>query len=203
MSPVALSAEERWLRLQVKRELRKRMKMVRGAVPESARAQRANAIQRALVEMPEFESARVVAAYCSVRDEVDTSEVVRRVWAENKTVAYPRVDGERLVLHEVTPDTVLSLGSYDVPEPPASAPTVAESDIDFIIVPALAVEPNGHRIGYGGGFFDRLLPTLPQAFRCAVVYDFQLISEVPTLPTDVPVHAIVTDAQVIRCGDSA
>ena len=63
---------------------------------------------------------------------------------------------------------------------------------------ALAVDPRGYRIGYGGGYYDRLLPQLQNALSCAVVYDFQLVAEVPELPFDVTVDLIVTDAQVIR-----
>jgi 5-formyltetrahydrofolate cyclo-ligase len=65
-------------------------------------------------------------------------------------------------------------------------------------VPALAVDARGFRIGYGRGFYDRLLPTLPNALTVAIVYDFQLVAEVPEEPFDVPVHVVATDARVLR-----
>ena len=78
-----------------------------------------------------------------------------------------------------------------MPEVPASA-------VDFVLVPALAVDLQGNRLGYGKGLYDRLLPTLPTALRCALAYDFQLVSELPSSPTDAPVDVVVTDARVLR-----
>jgi 5-formyltetrahydrofolate cyclo-ligase len=70
--------------------------------------------------------------------------------------------------------------------------------VDLVLVPALAVAPSGHRLGYGAGFYDSLLPDVcPPAKALAVAYDFQLLVEVPTLPHDVPCDFIVTDAREI------
>lgn len=66
------------------------------------------------------------------------------------------------------------------------------------MIPALAVDPRGYRIGYGGGYYDKLIPALHSARTCAVAYDFQLIAEVLELPFDVAVDLIVTDARVMR-----
>ena len=94
-------------------------------------------------------------------------------------MALPRVVGDELQLHLVDSETVLVEGAFSVPEPPETAKQVAPGDVDFALVPALAVDPRGHRIGYGGGYYDKLIPLLQRACTCAVAYDFQLISEVP------------------------
>jgi 5-formyltetrahydrofolate cyclo-ligase len=87
-----------------------------------------------------------------------------------------------------------------VPEPAETATQIQPEDVDFALVPALAVDPRGYRIGYGGGYYDKLIPRLSEACTCVVAYDFQLISEVRELAFDVPVDLVVTDARVIRAG---
>ena len=71
-----------------------------------------------------------------------------------------------------------------------------------MVVPCLAIDPRGQRVGYGKGFYDRLLPTLPNAFRVAIAFDFQLVAEVPDAEGDVPVQAVVSDKRILRV-DSA
>ena len=84
-------------------------------------------------------------------------------------------------------------------EPPADAP---EPDaLDVIVVPALAVEPRGYRLGYGAGFYDRALPEWTPAVTLAVAFDFQLLAEVPVTPGDVAVRWIVTDSRSFEAGD--
>jgi 5-formyltetrahydrofolate cyclo-ligase len=124
--------------------------------------------------------------------------MVEAMHDSGKRVALPRVVDDALVLHLVERDTELVEGAFSVPEPPRDAPRLQPSDVDFALIPALAVDPRGHRIGYGGGYYDRLLPALPTATTCALAYDFQLIAEVPAAPFDVAVDLIVTDARVIR-----
>jgi 5-formyltetrahydrofolate cyclo-ligase len=82
-------------------------------------------------------------------------------------------------------------------QPPAGSPRVPELDVGIVLVPALAVDERGHRIGWGKGFYDRLLPLVPDAVRIALVFDFQLVAEVPDTPGDERVDYVVTDSRVI------
>jgi 5-formyltetrahydrofolate cyclo-ligase len=120
------------------------------------------------------------------------------VWATGKRVAMPRVVGDELELHLVDAETALVQGSFSVPEPPETAKRLRPDEVDFALIPALAVDPRGFRIGYGGGYYDRLLPRLEHARTCVLAYDFQLIAEVPELPFDIAVDLVVTDERVIR-----
>jgi 5-formyltetrahydrofolate cyclo-ligase len=89
-------------------------------------------------------------------------------------------------------------GAMRVPEPPESAPAIPEVEVDLVIVPALALDERGARIGYGAGYYDELLPRLARAKRVGIAFDFQLLAEVPETPGDERVHAIVTDARSIE-----
>jgi 5-formyltetrahydrofolate cyclo-ligase len=186
------------LRHRAKEALRLRMLAVREALPEVARDARSAAITKRLFALGEMERATTILAFASIRNEVRTRTSVEAAWAAGKRVALPRVVGDQLQLHLVDAETVLVDGSFSVPEPPAEAARVRPEEVDFALVPALAVDPRGYRIGYGRGFYDRLIPRLDRACTCALAYDFQLISEVPELPFDVTVDLVVTDERVIR-----
>jgi 5-formyltetrahydrofolate cyclo-ligase len=186
------------IRHRAKRALRNQMRAVRSALPESACDERSRAIVERLKTLDEVAQARVVLAFASIGNEVRTRTFIDAMHASGRTVALPRVTGDALSLHLVRPDDELSEGAFSVPEPPADAPLLAPGRVEFALVPALAVDPRGYRIGYGGGFYDRLLPTLENACACAVAYDFQLIPEVPNLAFDAAVDLVVTDERLIR-----
>ena len=186
------------LRQRAKLALRNRMRGVREALPDSACDARSAEIAKRLLALAELERAETVLAFASIRNEVRTQTSMQAAWAAGKRVALPRVVGDELQLHLVASDTVLIEGAFSVPEPPETATRVQPDEVDFALVPALAVDPRGYRIGYGGGYYDKLIPRLGHACTCAVAYDFQLIAEVPELPFDVAVDLVVTDERVIR-----
>ncbi len=191
---------ESQLRHRAKMALRNRMRAVRGALPAAACDSRSKKIHARLWELAELERASTVLAFATIGNEVRTRACIESAWAKGKRVGLPRVVGDELHLHRVDPGTALEGGSYSVPEPAADAPQLDPTEVDFALIPALAVDPRGYRIGYGGGYYDRLIPRLKRACTCAIAYDFQLISEVPELPFDVRVDLVVTDERVIRSG---
>ena len=189
---------ESQIRRRAKLALRHQMRAVRETLPASACDTRSTEIAKRLSTLAELERATTILAFASIRNEVRTRPSMEAAWAARKRVALPRVVGDELCLHIVDSATVLVEGAFSVPEPPADAPRIEPTDIGFALIPALAIDPRGYRIGYGGGYYDRLIPQLDQACTCALAYDFQLIAEVPALPFDVAVDLIVTDERVIR-----
>ena len=196
-SPPTDPAEVR-IRQEVKRELRTRLGAVRGALPRSACEVRSKRITDRVIELPSFARAATVLCFSSVRNEVRTRGIQDAAWRVGKRVALPRVVDEDLSLLEVRPNTELVAGAFGVPEPPRSSDPIEPGDVDLAMIPALAVDPRGYRIGYGGGYYDRLLPRLTKARSCALAFDFQLVAEVPELEFDAPVDIVVTDARVIH-----
>ena len=200
MSPDETEHAESMLRQRAKLALRNRMRAVRQALPESACDARSSAITKRLLALPEVDGAETILAFASIRNEVRTRGSMAAAWAAGKRVVLPRVAGDELQLCLVDSETVLVEGAFSVPEPPETSAIVPPSQVDVALVPALAVDPRGYRIGYGGGYYDKLIPQLRRACTCAVAYDFQLIAEVPELPFDVAVDVVVTDRRVIRTG---
>lgn len=194
-------APEELLRRKVKDEIRHRMRQVRKALPAAARAERCARIHATLFARDEWRDARTVMLFASMRTEVDTGPMERRARSEGKIVVAPRMNEDMTDLDvRVWEDGVVPYEQGRLaPEPPPDAPSVDVQTIDLVVVPALALSPDGARIGYGKGFYDRLLATIPRARRIAVAFDFQLIAEVPETPGDERVHTIVTDQRTLEC----
>lgn len=179
---------------------RERMKKLRERTPEEARRKRSAAIAEHLKLLPEYRAARTLLVYSPTRGEVSLEAIEAHARSEGKTLVYPRVVGDRLSLHAVHSPDELEPGAFGILEPAEDAPTVAHDEIELALIPALAVDLHGIRVGWGGGFYDRLLPTLRFAFRCGLIYDFQLIAESPREAHDTPLNAVITENEIIRFG---
>ena len=197
---------ESLFRRQAKAALRKRARALRNTIPESARAARSAKIVESVLACDAFERARSVALYWPMleRGEVDVRALDDAARQASKRVAYPflRDDADMALL--LAEPGLLEERGHGFAEPPEGAPEMAASEELVVVVPALAVDPIGHRIGYGKGFYDRLLARIcPPAFAIAVAYDFEVVPEVPADTHDHAVDVVVTDLrrwQVTRAG---
>lgn len=193
--------DERALRFQAKEELRRRMRGVRGAIPADARAVRSRAMAERVLALDEYARAKVVAGYVAVRSEADPAAVLARARADGKRVALPRVDAnDALVFHDWSDGHTLVESELGILEPAEDAPVLAPNEIDLVLVPALAADARGHRIGSGRGFYDRTLPLFTRAHKVAFVYDFQLLAEIPDTEGDVRVDRVLTDRRTLVVG---
>lgn len=185
-----------------KQELRRRMRALRTAHPAAALRIRNGALVTRASALPAFAEARGVALFFPMLDrkEPDLRELDAEARRQGKRVYYPFLEprGEALVsglrLSQSLDD--LAERGRRFHEPPLNAPQATRGDVDLLFVPALAVAPSGHRLGYGAGFYDSLLPDVcPPGRSVAVAYDFQLLVELPTLPHDVACDFVLTDAR--------
>jgi 5-formyltetrahydrofolate cyclo-ligase len=180
----------------MKAALRERMKQARLALSEAEVAQRSALIAQRLVELEAFRAASAVMLYMSVRNEVDTTAAVARCLNDGKRLALPRMDYERgrIVPHWVD-DLAgqLVLGRMDLVEPDPAKTKVADlGEVDLVVVPGLAFDRRGNRIGWGRGFYDAFLPTLA-ARRVGIAYAFQLVEAIEHDGHDMPMDYIVTE----------
>ncbi len=168
----------------------------RAALSPPAREAASRAIVAAIVASAEFGSARFVLLTMPFRGEWDTLPLVRAALAADKVVVLPRVDTvtRMLRLHGVDdPQRDLEPGFAGIAEPRANLRAIREEAIDWVLVPGLAFDAQGRRLGYGGGYYDRLLPRLrPLAFRAAGAFDEQVVDAVPVAPHDARIHALYT-----------
>lgn len=185
-----------------KATLRRRILARRDALDPAARAERSAAIVARLASMAAFQRARSVLAYASFGSEPDTWPFLRAVLAEGRTLLLPRVDrgARRLVLHRVVDLTRdLAPGTWGIPEPlPGRCPALAVPAADVVLVPGVAFDRTGGRLGYGGGYYDRLLAAWPgpRPPLIAPAFELQLVDAVPLGPGDHRVDRVVTETRV-------
>lgn len=138
-------------------------------------------------------NADVIMTYVSMGSEVDTHAFISLMLSQGKSVSVPVVRGKVLDVSYISSMDDLECGSYEILEPKRSAFRKCEpSDIDVIIVPALAFDGAGHRIGYGAGFYDRFLP-LANAVKIGICYSFCVTDDIIPEGHDVSVDYIITD----------
>jgi 5-formyltetrahydrofolate cyclo-ligase len=190
-----------FLREHAKRELRNRMRSVRAVLPAAARLERSRAAAERVVQLAEYASARTIIGFSAIQKEIDPGDLLAQARASGKTVGLPRVVGDQLDLHEYRDVSELEEGAFGILEPAASAPVIAADSVELVIVPGLAFDTRGHRLGYGRAFYDRVLPQMARAFRVGFAYDFQVVMELPDDAHDVPMHAVVTDQRVLRVSE--
>lgn len=180
--------------------MRRRFRNLRQSMPAGAIARRSAAICERLLADPNLSKASTVALFWPIEDkkEVDLRAVDRELRARDATVAYPAIAPETGVMtfHVLDDTAALELSELGFQAPPAGAPEVTE--LDVIVVPGLAFDPRGHRIGYGAGFYDRTLPRYcPPSLAIGVAFDFLLASDVPDGEGDVCVDRVITDERVL------
>jgi 5-formyltetrahydrofolate cyclo-ligase len=196
------SSSEDLLRRRVKAELRKRMRGLRAALPAAACAERSARIVGRLRETEPVAQARSVALFWPIaeRHEVDLRLLDAALRDRGVQVAYPALveNDQTMTFRFVSTVATMQAHPLGFLEPPASAPQADPDALDVIVVPALAVDPRGHRIGYGAGHYDRWLSRARQTgVSIAVAFDFQLVAEVPETAEDIRVTWIVTDARTL------
>lgn len=186
---------------EAKRALRARVLAARDAITAAAREQASTAITARIAAQPAFTRARVLLLTLPFGSEWDTRPLARAILASRRELLLPRVDqaARMLVLHAVADlEQDVVPGWRGIPEPRADTPRVAPETVDFVLVPGVAFDRQHRRLGYGGGYYDRLLPLLrPHAALVAAAFDEQIVETVPTAPYDRPVGLIVTPTRVI------
>jgi 5-formyltetrahydrofolate cyclo-ligase len=189
--------------VEEKRALRRAMRAERERVAPDERGRMGQGAGTALLGLPELAAARVFSAYVPTRGELDVSFVVEQRVRAGATVVYPRVavEAPRLRFHVVVPETPMVLGAYGILEPPTDAPEIPAEAIDLVLVPGLAFDAQGRRLGYGGGYYDELAQRLRahgRGFLVGLGYDFQVVERIPAGETDAALDCLVTDARVLR-----
>lgn len=186
---------------QSKANLRASMRRRLAALSPADVADASEAACRLLAGSDAFARAEVVLLYAAMPTEPDTGPLARRCLASGKRLCLPRADWET---SQIDPFEVadwehgLLQGRHGIREPGINAPLVPLGEIDLIVVPGLAFDEAGRRLGRGGGFYDRFLErTAGRAFAFGLAFDEQVVSEVPAETHDASVDAVATDRRLI------
>jgi 5-formyltetrahydrofolate cyclo-ligase len=173
----------------------------RDALSREERSAKGHEAARRLWELSGFSEARSVLLYAAFRTEVPTDEMIWVSLGKGKKVLIPKVDTSthRLSKHVIECLSELEPGYQGIPEPRTDVCWKVE-DIDLIVVPGVAFDHQGHRIGYGGGYYDRLLPRVKgKKPIVALAFEEQLFESIPHEEHDIPMDIIITDQRVVEC----
>ncbi len=161
-------------------------------------------IWRRLTELTEFTRAETILCYVARRGEVETRAGIERILREGKRVFVPFCAGDQLRLFRLEDWDELAPGHWRILEPKAELRSLADrqarpEDLNWAIVPGVAFDPRGARLGHGRGYFDRFLPSLPpEVPAVGLAFDCQIFPELPTLPYDVFMDWVITESGTYR-----
>ncbi|MBI3840524.1 MAG: 5-formyltetrahydrofolate cyclo-ligase [Thaumarchaeota archaeon] len=175
------------------------LKSRRSLARESIRAQSAE-VMTVLLGLPEYARAKTVASYSAKKDEVQTSGIIEQALSSGKNVLVPRVDltSESLSFCEIHSLSELSPGSFGILEPRGSAPSRPLSESEVVLVPVVAWDEKGNRLGYGRGYFDKALKSRGRSLAAGLALESQRFPTIPQDSDDERLDVIITERRIVR-----
>ncbi len=183
-----------------KTEIRKTVLQARNAMTREEITAGSLAILKRLVDLEEIRRVSTLMVYLGFGSEVVTDGLILWGWGEGKRIVVPvcRPESRELTACRIDGFDELESGHYGIREPKAGfIRPVPRGEIEAVVVPAVAFDRRGYRVGYGGGYYDRFLPEAPQAARIGAVFARQIVAAIPADPHDVTVDRVVTDVEII------
>lgn len=193
--------------IEKKDSLRKDILQKRLRLPFEEIFELSSTIQKKFLEIRELKGAKRLALYASFKNEVLTETILEYAVAHRQEVFFPRIVREKkgLMFLKVHDKEDLASGSYDIKEPVHShrgihQPEIAvSSSLDIIVVPGIAFDTNGNRLGYGKGYYDKVLGSIKETcLIVALAFDFQIVNTIPAEAHDIKMDKIITESRVIH-----
>lgn len=186
---------------KMKNQLKESMLKKRNSLLKEEIIEKSRKIGQNLFNLEHYKSSKTVMFFVSFDSEAHTHEIIKEALT-NKTVLIPKV-----VHHEIEPSLIIDFdnlipGKFGILEP-IETMKIAYKNIDLVLVPGIVFDKEGHRIGYGFGYYDKFLAKVPKAIKIGLAFDFQVIGKIPREMHDAPVDLIVTDERIIRCKRSS
>jgi 5-formyltetrahydrofolate cyclo-ligase len=184
-----------------KASLRRRIKELRRQCSAEARASASAQLCQQLRGQPVWQGARQVLLFSPLPEEPDIRPLLQEALRDGKTVVLPRFEalGGKYVGCRIASLSELEPGHFGILEPRANCSLFALNGLDFLLVPGVAFDVSGHRLGRGKGYFDRLLAGA-WGHKCGVAFDWQVVPRVPAGPHDVCMDSLLTPSRWVECG---
>ena len=173
-----------------KKELRKTIRERKRAMTEEEIVRRSEKLGQLFAQSEAYKAAKTIYGYLPYNQEVRTVPMLEQALKDGKRVAVPKVYGDEMKFLYLDDLSQVEKGYAGIPEPIADDP-LADDDTALVLMPGLAFDPAGHRIGYGGGFYDKFLAAEPNHPTLALCYEFQMLPELHTEEHDIPVDTVL------------
>ena len=175
-------------KVSIRRQIREKKR----AMTQEEILLRSEKLGQLLAQSPIYQSAKTIYGYLPYNQEVRTWDALQKAMADGKRVAVPKVYGDEMNFIYITDFSQIGTGYCGIPEPITDEP-IASDKTALVLMPGLAFDREGHRIGYGGGYYDRFLSDEPDHPTLALCYDFQIRENLPTEEFDIPVDTVIWD----------
>lgn len=173
-----------------KKELRRTIRERKRAMTEEEIVSRSEKLGQLFAQSEAYKAAKTIYGYLPYNQEVRTVPMLEQALRDGKRVAVPKVYGDEMKFLYLDDLSQVEKGYAGIPEPIADDP-LADDDTALVLMPGLAFDPAGHRIGYGGGFYDKFLAAEPNHPTLALCYEFQMLPELHTEEHDIPVDTVL------------
>ena len=173
-----------------KQELRRMIREKKRAMTAAEIEEKSAKLGELFAASEAYRNARTIYGYMPYNQEVRTVPMLERALRDGKRVAVPKCYGDEMKFIYLDDLTKVEKGYANIPEPIADGP-VADDETALVLMPGLAFDPQGHRIGYGGGFYDKFLAAEPNHPTLALCYDFQMLPQLETEEFDIPVDTVL------------
>ena len=173
-----------------KQQLRQAIRQRKRAMTQEEIEDRSRSLCEKFLNSDNYRRCTCLYGYLPYNQEVRTWPILHQALADGKQVAVPKVYGDEMKFIYLTDLTQVAAGYAGIPEPIADGP-VAEQQDALVLMPGLAFDPQGHRIGYGGGFYDKFLSREPGHPTVALCYEFQMVDHLETEQFDIPVDTVI------------
>jgi 5-formyltetrahydrofolate cyclo-ligase len=178
------------------------MRRIRAAIPVQERQAKSERVAGNLFGIPAMREALTVLLFYSFGSEIPTSAMVDRLLGSGRRVLLPYLDEGGMEAAQLGEDRLLAATTYG-PREPSERVAVDPAEIDVVVTPGLAFDSEGHRLGYGGGHYDRYLRRLPPTTETiGIGFEVQMVDRIPAEPGDEPVGLVVTEERVIDCREA-
>ena len=174
-----------------KQELRRSIREQKRRMTEEEIVSRSEQLGALFARSDAYQNAKTIYGYLPYNQEVRTAKILQQAQKDGKRVAVPKVFGDEMRFLWLDDLSDVAPGAYNIPEPVADTP-VADDETALVLMPGLAFDPDGHRCGYGGGFYDKYLAAHRQHVTLALCYDFQMFAHLDVDDYDIPVQYVLS-----------
>lgn len=181
----------------IKAKVRELMRTERDSLSLVAIRTKSDKIQEKFIALEDFGHCKILASYYPFGSEVRTFKITEKAFENNKVIALPKISRSFMDFYQITPNTNFYTNKFGIKEPVAHSSQRVSQDLELVIVPGLAFDTNGYRIGYGYGYYDRFLGDKRNSIICVgLAYDSQVVQQVPHLNHDTKLDILLTEKRI-------
>ena len=185
------------MEIKTKKQIRAEVKKYRNESSVESIFENSQKICEQFLDLSEYQKASTIFAYMDCKNEVQTRSIIEQCWNDGKSVAVPKVFGEQMKFYQIFSYDDLEDGYFGIQEPKHENLNEIICEDGLMILPGVAFDEKRHRIGYGGGFYDRYLELHPGMKKIALAFEFQIYDSVPFEVFDQQPEKIITETRII------